>query len=437
MLKKLTLATLMASTLGTAHAANWLVLQGTEAPGQAKRIHTWGFIQFEYTNIENKKVKATSPQTVTKGLDGKYIVPNQVAPDLNTHESFNIKRARLGARGNPFPLDNKLNYFLLAEFGNNGITNTDKGKDFVKVTDASITYNMTPNHHLRAGLFRLPMGDESMQAVFISPYINYTAVTNQLLLERFLEPGTENGKAKKVGSVGAYRDTGVELFGTFNKGQWEHSYALMLSNGNGIEMNDTDGHKDTTVYWASTYLLGGGKKAFRHEVKGYLWRQSGKRTYDGNDYDRTRQGVGLTYFDGKYRVMAEYIEADGMIFNGLNAGCGTGSTSSKCIVDGANKFNAPLTDDKANGWYLDLGYIINPRWDVSVRYDSLDRGTENKKALREIRNWTLAGQYHFNKKTRVAVNYEIRNMDAPHNPAADDVGNAIGNRLSVQLQAVF
>jgi len=438
MLKKLTLATLMASTLGTAHAANWLVLQGTEPPGQAKRIHTWGFIQFEYTNIDNRKIKSTVPASAA--LDGKYIVPNQVAPDLQTHESFNIKRARLGARGNPFPLDNKLNYFLLAEFGNNGITNTDRGRDFVKVTDASITYNITPDHHLRAGLFRLPMGDESIQAIFISPYINYTAVTNQLLLERFLVPGTLTGKAKKVGSVGAYRDTGVELFGTFTRGQWEHSYALMLSNGNGIEMNDTDGHKDTTLYWASTYLLGGGKKAFRHEIKGYIWRQSGKRTYDGNDYDRTRQGVGLTYFDGKYRAMAEYIEADGMIFNGLNPVCGAGSTSSHCVVDGNNKFNAPLTDNKANGWYVDLGYIINPRWDVSVRYDSLDRGTRNvngKKALRQFRNWTLAAQYHFNKKTRLAVNYEIRNARAPHAPKADDIVGAFGNRLSIQLQAVF
>ncbi|WP_294946670.1 porin [Sulfurivirga sp.] len=434
-IRPIALATLM--TLGTttgAQAANWLVLQGTEAPGTAKRAHVWGFIQFEYSQIDNKKIKSTVPASAA--LDGRYIVPNQVAPDLTTHSGFNIKRARIGVRGNPFPLDNKLNYFLLAEFGNNGITNTDKGRDFVKVTDASITYNITPNHHLRAGLFRLPMGDESIQAIFISPYINYTAVTNQLLLERFLTPGTAPGKANRVGSVGAFRDTGVELFGTFTRGKWEHSYALMYSNGNGIDMNDTDGNRDTTLYWASTWLLGGGKKAFRHEVKAYLWRQDGKRLYNGSNYNRTRQGVGITWFDGRYRIMGEYIEADGMIFNGLNPVCGASSTADHCVRP-ADSFNAPLTKDRANGWYVDLGYIINPRWDVSVRYDSLDRGTKTPTALREFRNWTLAAQYHFNKKTRLALNYEIRNARAPHAPKADDIVGAFGNRLTVQLQAVF
>lgn len=151
------------------------------------------------------------------------------------------------------------------------------------------------------------------------------------------------------------------------------------------------------VYWSTAYLLGGGKKAFRHEVKGYLWRQSGKRFYNGSDHNRTREGVGLTYFNGKYRLMTEYIKADGMVFNGLNPLCGAGSTSSRCVPQ-TYKFNAPLTDGKAEGWYVDVGYIINPRWDVAVRYDSLDRGTNIKAAKQEFRNWTLADQYHFNKK---------------------------------------
>ncbi len=437
--RSLTLAlALAAASTPAAHAANWLVLQGTEPPGQAKRAHLWGFIQFEYTNIDNKPIKSTA----FPALNGKYITPNQIAPDFNTHDGFNIKRARIGVRGNPFPLDNKINYFLLAEFGNNPLTNSDSGRDYLRVTDASITYNINANHHIRAGLFRIPMGDESIEAIMISPYINYTAVTNQLLLERFLQgTGTTPNRANVIAPIGGYRDTGIEFFGTLRKGPWEHSYALMYSNGNGVEMNDTDGNKDFTWYWASTYLLGGGKKAFRHEIKGYIWRQSGKRRYnDGTtigDYNRTREGIGLTYFDGKKRIRAEYIQADGMIFAGLNPICGTGSDANYCAPAAGGTYNAPLTQDKANGWYLDFGYYFNPVWSMGIRYDSLDRGTETPSALRRFRNWTLGVQYAFNKKNRLAVNYEIRNASAPYNTKADDIVKAFGNRLTVQFQSIF
>ncbi len=437
-IRPIALATLM--TFGgttSVQAANWLVLQGTEQPGTAKRAHLWGFIQFEYSNIENRKIKSTNPR-----INGKYITPNQIAPDFNTHEGFNIKRARIGVRGNPFPLDNKINYFLLAEFGNNPLTNSDSGRDYLRVTDASITYNITPNHHLRAGLFRLPMGDESIEAIMFSPYINYTAVTNQLLLERFLQgTGTKPNRAKVIAPIGGYRDTGLEWFGTMTQGQWEHSYAVMYSNGNGVEMNDTDGNKDLTVYWATTWLLGGGKGPFRHEVKGYVWKQSGKRRYnDGTtteDYNRERQGIGLTFFNGRYRIRTEYIQAEGMIFNGLNPICGPGSDSNYCAPAKGGTYNAPLPREKANGWYLDFGYYFSHAWSGGIRYDSLDRGTEKPANLREFRNWTLGVQYSFNRKTRLAVNYEIRNARAPNNATANDVVRAFGNRMTMQFQTIF
>ena len=37
------------------------------------------------------------------------------------------------------PVDSKINYFLLAEFGNNGLT--APGNSFTKLTDASLTFS--------------------------------------------------------------------------------------------------------------------------------------------------------------------------------------------------------------------------------------------------------------------------------------------------------
>ncbi|NIR93312.1 MAG: phosphate-selective porin O and P, partial [Gammaproteobacteria bacterium] len=52
-------------------------------------------------------------------------------------------------------------------------------------------------------------------------------------------------------SVAAARDTGVQVFDTFKIGSWEHSYAVMIGNGNGLNQGDNDNNKDTYLYWSS------------------------------------------------------------------------------------------------------------------------------------------------------------------------------------------
>ena len=98
----------------TAQAANWLMLQGTEAPNAAPVAQVWGFIQAQYEADTSTPCPAGTAQC-TSG----YVPPKLIGPNLTSQSSFNISRARVGVRGQNFPLDSKVNYFFLAEFGNN------------------------------------------------------------------------------------------------------------------------------------------------------------------------------------------------------------------------------------------------------------------------------------------------------------------------------
>ncbi|MCG6969447.1 MAG: hypothetical protein LJE85_06745, partial [Gammaproteobacteria bacterium] len=296
-------------------AANWLMLQGTEPASAAERANVWGFIQPEFQYTEDTKLQAGP----SADQNAQF---NQIRPDLNTNNSFNVLRARIGVRGQGFPLDSNTNYFILAEFGNNGITRQGGGS--AKITDASVTLNHIPGARVRFGTFKYPGSEEGLQAIHVFDYINFTNVTNQMLLERFFDydgsgtfqvPGNaqDSGEANSPnGPVGAFRDTGIQVFDAFNTASWEHTYAVMFGNGNGIARGDNNEHKDLYLYWSSEWVFGG-KGGRRQGWKLYAWEQSGKRTIVNEngtgdkaddftkDYDRTRWGVGTTFRKSKYR----------------------------------------------------------------------------------------------------------------------------------------
>lgn len=445
--KKITLSVLAAGTIAmtsqTASAANWLMLQGTEPAGQAPRAKVWGFVQPEYQSTSDTKVKA-GPWA------GSNAIFNQIGPDLKSSETFNVRRARVGVRGTGFPLDSNVNYFFLAEFGNNAITRGDGGS--AKLTDASITLNHIPGMRVRVGTFKYPGAEEGLQAIHVFDYINFTNVTNGLLLERFFNGdgadtfhtgGGNSGAGGDVnrpnGPIGAFRDTGIQLFDTFKVNDWEHSYAIMYGNGNGITRADNDKNKDTYLYWSSE-LVFGGKGGRREGLKLFAWNQDGKRTLTtsgAGEYDRKRSGLGMTFRKGHHRAALEYIKADGMIFNGTDGGAAPGSTSNGAGVNAS--FNVATTGE-ADGYYLHYGYAINSDWELDARYDTYDRLTNSTSGERKFDTLTLGFQYFFNKKSRLIANYEIRDAEAPgfaDNATPNVVLDSIDNRVSVQLLAIF
>ena len=453
--KKVALAATCTALLGgamtTANAANWLMLQGTEKQDAAPRAKVWGFIQGKY---ESNASEANA--------GGGYVPAKLVGPALTSQSTFAINRARLGVRGQGMPLDGKVNYFLLAEFGNNGIT--QPGGNSAIVTDASVTLNHLPGARVRFGLFKTPGSEEIYQGIITFDYINMTNFANQQLIER--SPNdvyTANVGAQQETATGnlntftkpvsAARDTGIQVFDTFKSGQWEHSYSVMVGNGNGLNMNDNDSNQDTYLYWSSE-LVTGGKGPFTKGLKMYAWSQSGKRLLDNTAcaadpcvaadhnpvaYDRNRSGIGAKYLSNRMRVAFEYAMADGMIWLGPHAP--TFDMNPAVPMGNGEK-------GKASAYQLDVGYFIpSTKWEVDARYDVYNRLTNDTPHPVNGRtfqtDWTtltVGVQYHFNKKTRFTLNHAMRTVTAPDWPGATGPNAEVGgisDITAMQITHVF
>ncbi len=409
------------SCASAVHAANWLMLQGTEPAGAAARAKIWGFVQVQYQ-------KDTSDPNATGG----YIPPKLIGPNLDTQDAFNVNRARIGVRGTGMPLDSKVNYFLLAEFGNNGIT--APGGYNAALTDASITLNHIPGARIRAGMFKYPGAEEGLQAIHVFDYINFTSVTNQMLLERFPQsadgnlapqPTPDANMAQYSRSVGAFRDVGVQVFDTFKSNSWEHSYAIMYGNGNGLNYGDNDDNKDLYLYWSSENVFGG-KGGRREGLKMFAWYQDGKRTnaYDKTqEQDRTRTGLGVKYLNKPFRVTAEYMKGEGMIFQGQH------------------RPTQIYNDKDADGGYIEGGwYIGNSNFEIDLRYDTYTRGENHPTSVANDEStadtWTIGTQYHFNKKTRINLEYANRDFESD-TAAVEAQQKDVAGRYAVQLTHIF
>lgn len=481
-LKKAALVTACAAGMAATmqvEAANWLMLQGTEPDSAAGRAKVWGFLQPTYLKTSGNDLPAGGP------FAGQLPQFEGHQPDLSSPETFQIMRARLGVRGTGMPIDPKVNYFFMAEFGNNGISQPGGGAGAAKLTDASVTFNHIKGMRVRVGQMKTPMSEELYQGIPTFNYINMTNLANQQMIERpFWTDGRTacntsssdanylkfcNGDAQtqfRSNSV-PVRDIGIQLFDTFNTGGWESSYSLLWGMGGTNKDNRNDKY-DTTLY-LSTEKVFSGKGPRRDHMKFFAWSKKGKRTiYDSamlnsgstytaaeKEFDRNLQGLGMTYQRGKYRFWAEYTKVAGMIFNGSTGGAVPGAVNSNdagpnLAGDMVSQFLlAP--EAEGDGGYVDFGYKVLPNLELMVRYDWYNRvtndgddngfgGTIVENDERKYVTTTYGMQYFFNKKTKLLVNYEARSLEAPHQPDAsygNMVGDEMSNRLSAQVTHIF
>ena len=453
------------SAIQVAEAANWLMLQGSERPGAAGRAKVWGFLQPEYQSTDGTTVQAGA----FKNNDAIF---NQIRPDLNGSSDLNVLRARFGIRGIAMPLDSNVNYFFLAETGNNGVTRFgSSGTSGMRMTDASITLNNIKGARIRVGQFKAPMGEEALQAIHVMDYINFTGATNGLMLERHFA-GDGSGTFVKqtptgattasnsqdvnapITGVSAFRDVGIQVFDTFKMGKWEHSYAVMKGNGNGLNRGDKDSNKDTYLYYSAEQVFGG-KGPKRQGMKAYVWSIDGQRTLTtegAGTYDRKRSGFGMTYRKGKQRAAFEYISAEGMIFTGTDGASVPGTATGQLPAAGPFGTNPNPDGNKvqvswnqaptgeANGYYLHYGYAITPKVELDIRHDVYNRMTNVTNAERIFTTTTLGAQYWLNKKTHLTVNYEMRDAEAPAYSATSNtqkVLDSLDDRISVGLLTIF
>lgn len=414
---------------------------------------------------------------------------NTIQPDLSSSQTFQIQRARIGVRG-ALAEEEKISYFLLAEYGNNGITQPGGGAGRVTLTDATVTFSHIKGAKIRVGQMKVPMSEEVYQGIMAFNYINLTSIANQQLIERpmwtdgnapcMVTPNPLGAPAPQLSdplylqfcnggsqtqfrsAAVAARDTGIQVFDSFRSGPWENSYAILVGQG-GANKDDRDDNLDTTIYVSAEKIFGG-MKVFQKGYKLYAWRTVGKRTiYDSftlnsggtsleaaeREYDRKLTGIGGTYFDGKYRFWAEYIEVDGMIFNGSTGGAVPGAVNGVGPAPPTIPFPAGSIvaqfktepEGEGDGGYLDFGYRIKPDVELDIRYDWYNRVT-NMAAANEFKfeTWTLGAQYFFSPTTKFIINYEKRSVEAPGLPSTDPaniIADDTDDRISAQVFLIF
>ena len=435
------------------HAANWLMLQGTEpdtvapkgveVPNRNKMPKVWGFIQANYKKDYGDIFIAP---------DGLNKTPfSLLNPNLEDQSGFNLFRARLAARGMA-DSENLINYFFMTEFGNNAV-NSIAGHDVgTYLTDASITLKHIPGAKVRVGMFKTPGSEEGLQAVFFSPYIEFTTMTIQQLLERQV---TDVGPAQNPldesiiqytstsidKPIAAFRDKGVQIFDTFKfQEDWTLSYAYMYGNGTGISHSSSNKQGTHYGYLAAEKTFGKGKGYYTEAMKFYIWGQSGKRTLystvDGEmEFDRKRYGAGVTYYQNGIRIEAEWMKAKGMIFTGP-----TDTDHDPTAENWQFQFSVG-NENEADGGYVNLQYEIIPqKFEVFGRYDYSNRLTNTTKNERRFKTTTLGASYRYQGPTRIDLNYIIKDGTAPG--FADGVGpnsvlDNMGNRIAVQITAAF
>ena len=460
------------SYIGTANAVNWLTLQGvTDSPYPL----VWGFLQPAYFK--------TSGTTLPTGpwQDQRAMI-NVIQPDLSSSQVFQVQRARIGVRG-AVPDNENISYFVLAEYGNNGITQPGGGGGRVTLTDATVTFTHIKGAKVRVGQMKVPMSEEVYQGIMAFNYINLTNIANQQLIERpFWTDGNTrclladasplqtasdenylrfcNGdyQTQFRSAAVAVRDTGIQVFDSFRKDDWEYSYALLIGQG-GANKDDRNDSLDNTIYLSADKIFSG-QKVFRKGYKLYAWRTSGKRTiYDSatlsaggtsledaeREYDRDLTGVGGTYFDGKYRFWAEYIKVDGMLFTGSTGGAVPGSVNSVNFGPiAAGTWVSQFTTEpegEGDGGYLDFGYRIKPNIELDIRYDWYNRVTNLQSSPEfKFETWTLGAQYFFTETTKAIVNYEKRSLEAvdlPSSSMQNQIADATDDRISAQVMLFF
>lgn len=395
------------------------MLQGLEKNPEHK---LWGFFQL-------RGQQNYSTVFIENGINKTAF--SYIKPTLEDQQSIQLARFRIGLRGS-LNDDNKINYFLLSEFGENGITKPINYTQNNYLTDASLTIRYLPIN-IRIGKFKYAGSEEGLMARFTSPFIHFTTLSDQLMLERFIDTYI----SKPIQGVGAYRDSGIQLFKAYPMSKSSSiTLSYMLGNGSGLAHKNINNNQFTHYgYVAYEDILGKGKGYRQESYKLYGWYQEGKRKLYSNGvaelYNRLRYGIGGTYFHNKLRIEAEYMKGKGMIFTGAKD---LDSSIQKEIWNYEIKADI---DNQADGYYVSSTYEPINKFEIIARYDEYNRMTNNSSAYREFKTFTTGCSYRFKGYDRLDINYAFNSIEAPHNKTANEILKSVGNLLSVQYTMVI
>jgi len=392
--------------LATALGADWLTIAGSEHGRPDEVLHPFGFVQPQFDAIvggEEVQDQALIFNTV-----------NGQGPS-----AFQIRRARLAARGSVPNTHQRVSYFLMTEAGSVSLT---RGAPVV-FSDMTVTLS-APGARFRVGQGKLPVMEEIVQGVASSlEFIHFSKTLTGLMLENRVVNGAYSGP-----SFG-FRDVGVQVFEGFQEGKLAGSYALMVSNGNGIHAVDVDAAKDVSGRVELAYVTDGERHSGkREEVKVGAWWLEGTRPVGDDRYRRMRRGAFLHVEQGAAWTLLEWAQGDGM----LESGFAPPFPGSEVVI-------AP----EGTGWgaVASAGFRVDVS-DVTLglkgRYDQFHRRTDVPEAERVFRTGTVGVEVNPHPLVRLQVNYELRRLDAPAgDEAVAVVTDAMGDRVTAQVTARF
>jgi len=308
---------------------------------------------------------------------------------------------------------------------------------------------------LRIGQFQWPLVDEGLRAIPAYDYINFSEVSRQQVLERYVRQnpgGTDESLTGFDGAISSYRDIGAMAFDEFRITEhWEGTWAAGLGNGNGINRSDNDDNRDLYLRAQAAYVFDGVRRGNprREDVKFFAWSQ---------------QGIGSSMPVGTAPSMTGMsLSATATVWDSTTTaspGASPVSTSSETAWSTTAPIRpsrtpgrhrrchpqmAPGKDNEFDGWYLDAAWFIKPnklalqaRYDVHNRLNSTDGVNFTRKDERVFETWSLGLQYWNHPiKSQWTLSYRIRDLEAPHNAAADEVGATMGNSIELQYFHLF
>ncbi len=280
---------------------------------------------------------------------------------------FGINAARLIVKGN-FVKD--VSYHVMTDFW------TYEGVRPI-LMQAWIQYNSGRYAQIRVGQFKYPFGIEAYPAIIKWKFLNPSYVTI--------------GIAKKLGKEGAlFRDIGTQVVGSVPISEdFSFFYKAMLMNGNGSNVFENNNSKD---------LVGNIGFKFPYNIAlggSYYTGVSG----DSVSVSENGFTVNLSIKNKKFTAQAEYMSAS---------------------------YELTTNTEKPAGYYIYGTYMVLPKVEIGVRYDSYNRNLNSSNV--SMNRTTISAGYYFNSINRIMLNYEIRN---------DDKNNSLGNLLSVFFQAAI
>lgn len=408
------LTTTLLLTTGRSRAADWPIALGTEEGVPDQPVRPIGFLQLVGEGSSGARVEGLTSPALSR-FNGARPTFNSVG-DSESSVGVYVRRARVGLRGSVPKLDQRITYFLTAEFGtapvNRGTT--------ARVIDASITFSLIPGARVRVGQFKLPTMDEVVEANPISAeFINFSNAAIGLMAENKVVGGAY------VGGAYAFRDVGFQVFDTFQRRNIALAYAFMVSNGRFGAVDDDD-HKDVTGRLTASWVFSGKPSdPHRQELSIFAWGQRGTRAFGDRRYERVREGIGIHLEKEPIRIRAELVYGTGMLVLGPNPPF-------------AGEPIAVAPEGRALGGYVQARVRVFGKLLLGLRYDQLHRQLDQGPSLRVLRTLTPAVEWDFTPRAKLAVNFEKRWLGAPNGSAdAQRIADTIADRLLVQATIVF